>query len=106
MTTATKKAPAKATPSSDNATIERLERSLDAAQDAVIALRKDIGAGGQDLRKTVEKTIASARKDTAKLSKALRSDVADLQKAIADPPPRKQPQRKTAARKKTASKSN
>lgn len=103
MPSTTKKPPAKARQSARNGAMERLERSLDAAQDAVIALRKDIGEGGQDLRKTVEQTIASARKDTAKLSTAVRSDVGDLQKAIVDPPARKQGARKrTRTRKATA----
>jgi hypothetical protein len=97
MTTTTKrKVPAKR--ASRDAAVDRLESSLDAAQAATKSLREDLGSGGHDLIKTVETTIASARKDAARLGKAVRSDVADLQKAIVDPPARKH----TSARKRPA----
>jgi hypothetical protein len=66
--------------------IERLEASLDAAQDAAKALRRDMSRGSRDIAKNVETMLAATRKDTTKLAKAVRRDLADLQKAMTSPP--------------------
>jgi hypothetical protein len=66
--------------------LERLEASLDAAQDAAKALRRDVSRGSRDIAKNVETMLAATRKDTTKLAKAVRRDLADLQKAMTSPP--------------------
>ena len=104
MSPATKRTPARpparkaTTGSQREAALERLERSLDAADEAIRALRRDMTAGGDDLMQTVEKAVKDARKDTVKLGKAVRADVAKLQRAITDPPAKK----KQAAARRTA----
>jgi hypothetical protein len=67
--------------------LERLEASLDAAQDAAKALRRDVSRGSRDIANNVETMLAATRKDTTKLAKAVRRDLADLQKAMTSPPP-------------------
>lgn len=64
------------------AALDRLNESLDAAQKAIKAVRRDVTTGGRDLVKDVEGMIAQARKDTSKLERAVRSDLADLQRAV------------------------
>lgn len=82
--------------------VERLNESLEAAQKAATALRDDIGAGGRDLLRDVERMISAARRDAAKLSRSVRADLSELQKAVvkqsnghkAKAAPRKAPRKK------------
>jgi hypothetical protein len=96
---ATRKRPAAKEP----AAIKRLNKSLDAAQDALVALRKDlsrdVGAGGRDLYKNLERFVRSARRDSGKLSKALERDIEQLQKRLARTPKTKTTGRKGTRRK-------
>ena len=89
-TTERKKAPRKKTADDGRAeaALERLNASLDAAQEAAKALRADVGRGRRDMTRNLEKMIAATRKDAVKLAKAVRADVAQLQKAVASPPAR------------------
>ena len=64
---ARKKRPAAKQPAS----INRLNKSLDAAQDALASLGKDVskdlGAGGRDLYKNLQRFVKNARRDSGKL---------------------------------------
>ena len=71
------------------ATLERLNASLDAAQDAVKALRHDLRGGRRDMARNLDALVRATRKDSAKLAKAVRGDLADLQKAMISPPARR-----------------
>jgi hypothetical protein len=64
----------------------RLGETLDRAQAALEALRKDLGAGGRDLVNDVETLIESARRDTAKLARAIQADLGKLGKAVTGGP--------------------
>lgn len=89
--------------------LERLEASLDAAQDAAKALRRDVSRGSRDIAKNVEAMLAGTRKDAAKLAKAVRRDLTDLQKAMTSPPAaapkpaRRAPAKRPAARRSARS---
>jgi len=72
------------------AAFKRLNRSLDAAQDALAELRKDtgrdVGRGARDLYKDLRTFISSARRDSSKLAKALQHDFEQAQKRLAAAP--------------------
>jgi hypothetical protein len=103
--------------STEPAALKRLNKSLDTAQTALNALRKDVGkdvgTGARSLYKDLEKFVREARKDSGKLSKALERDVARAQKKLASAArqgagrgtARKSTARKSTARKSTARKS-
>ena len=61
------------------AAVARLNKSLDAAQDALAALRndvsKDVSTGARDLYKDVQKFVKDARRDSGRLGKALQRDI-------------------------------
>ncbi len=79
--------------------LDRLEVSLDAAQDAAKALRRDVSRGTRDMAKNVETMLTATRKDTRKLARAVRRDVGDLQRAMTSPPAPRVP---TPARRRPA----
>ncbi len=91
------------------AAIKRLNKSLDAAQEALVALRKDVsrgvGAGGRRLHKDLQKFVKDARRDTGRLSKALERDIERLQKRLSAllPGESVEPVRAHAARRRGAS---
>lgn len=68
------------------AALKRLNRSLDAAQEALVELRRDtgrdVGQGARDLYKDVRTFVSSARRDTGKLAKALQRDFEQAQKRL------------------------
>ena len=72
------------------AALKRLTRSLDAAQEALVELRKDtgrdVGQGASDLYKDVRTFVSSARRDSGKLAKALQRDFEQAQKRLAGTP--------------------
>jgi hypothetical protein len=72
---------------SQPAALKRLNRSLDTAQDALVALRrdvtKDVSAGTRSLQADLERFIRDARRDTGKLGRALQRDLRRVQKRIA-----------------------
>ena len=72
------------------AALKRLNKSLDAAQEALAELRKDtgrdVGQGAQDLYKDVRTFVTSARRDSGKLAKALQRDFEQAQKRLAGAP--------------------
>jgi hypothetical protein len=91
-TTGGKQTPASKSKAKDDtraeAALERLNASLDAAQDAAKALRTDMGRGTRDLARNLERLIKANRRDAAKLAKAVRRDLAELQKAVTSSPAR------------------
>ena len=75
------------------AALTRLNRSLDAAQDALAELSKDtgrdVGQGARDLYKDLRTFVSSARRDSGKLAKALQRDFEQAQKRLAGRPTRR-----------------
>jgi hypothetical protein len=71
---------------SEPAAVKRLNKSLDAAQDALAALRndvsKDVSTGARGLYKDVQKFVKDARRDSGKLCKALQRDIEQVQKRL------------------------
>jgi hypothetical protein len=69
------------------AALNRLENSLGTAQDALKALRKDVGrdtsAGARDLYKGLQKFVGDARRDSGKLGTALQRDLEKAQTKLA-----------------------
>ena len=92
----------------DQTAIKRLNESLDAAQDALASLgknvSKDLGAGGRDLYKNLQRFVKDARRDSGKLSRALGRDIEQLQKRLAGSSQTKTPSR-TGTRRKAAGRS-
>jgi hypothetical protein len=88
------------------AAVARLNKSLDAAQDALAALRndvsKDVSTGARDLYKDVQKFVKGARRDSGKLGKALQRDIEKAQKRMAPAPKAKSSRRAGAPRKAAA----
>jgi hypothetical protein len=82
--------------------LNRLEKSIDAAQAALKDLRTELGRGRRDLVKDLDKTLTDARKNLRSLSRTVVKDVDKLQKAATT---RKRPAaargRRTSARKTT-----
>lgn len=63
--------------------LSRLEKSIDAAESALKDLRGELGRGGRDLAKDLEKTLRDSRKNLRSLSRTVAKDVHKLQKAAA-----------------------
>ena len=87
------------------AALKRLTRSLDAAQEALVELRKDtgrdVGQGARDLYKDVCTFVSSARRDSGKLAKALQRDFEQAQKRLAGTPAARSRSTATASRQRT-----
>jgi hypothetical protein len=62
--------------------IDRLAKSLEAAQADLSALRGTVGAGAGDLRKDIAKLLRDARRDVGKLNKAVRRDLDRVKKDL------------------------
>ena len=91
------------------AALKQLEKSLGTAQDALAALRKDVGrdtsAGARSLYKDVQKFIGNARRDSGKLGTALQRDLEKAQTKLATSrKPSSRNGRKTTARPRVSSK--
>lgn len=69
-------------------TIDRVAKSLEAAQSDLSALRGTLGTGAGDLRKDVAKLLKDARRDVGKLGKAVRQDLDRVKKDLAAASPR------------------
>ena len=76
--------PRKRPAAKDEAAIKRLNKSLDAAQDALASLGKDVSKGARDLYDDLGKFIKDARRNSGKLGTALRKDLEALQKRLAE----------------------
>src|SRR5881396_2922614 len=64
------------------ASLDRLNASLEAAQKALTDLGSNLGRGGRDLLKDVQKLLRDARRDTLRLNKSLITDLNHLQKTV------------------------
>ncbi len=82
----------------------RLEKSIDAAQGALKDLRTELGRGGRDLLKDLEKTLGDSRKRLRSLSKTVTKDFEKLQKAATPRRAKKTARKRTGARKATTKK--
>ena len=106
-TTRRRTATRKASAANEPAALRRLNKSLDEAQDALTALRKDVNrdvsARARGLQKVVEKLVNGARRDGRRLGSAIQRDLAQAQR-LASGTGSKAPARKTAARKAPARK--
>ena len=59
----------------------RLEKSLDAAEGALKDLRKELGKGGRDLLRDVERTLKDSRKNFRSMSRTVARDIGKVQRA-------------------------
>jgi hypothetical protein len=59
--------------------IDRLAKSLEAAQAELTALRSTMGSGAGDLRKDLARLLRDARRDVGKLGKTVRRDLERIQ---------------------------
>jgi hypothetical protein len=84
--------------------LNRLEKSIDAAQAALKDLRTELGRGGRDLVKDLERTLTDARKNLRSLSGTVAKDLDKLQKAATTRRPAPARGRRTSARKTTTRK--
>jgi len=84
------------------AALTRLNKSLDAAQEALAELRKDtgrdVGQAARDLYKDLRTFVSSARRDSGKLAKALQRDFEQAQKRFTSTPAARSPPATTANR--------
>ena len=83
--------------------LNRLEKSIDAAQTALKDLRSELGRGGRDFVKDLDKTLTDARKNLRNLSKTVAKDLGQIQKAATPRKPAASRRRGTTTR-KTATK--
>jgi hypothetical protein len=81
--------------------LNRLEKSIDAAQSALKDLRTELGRGGRDLAKDLDKTLADARKNLRSLSRTVAKELDQIQKAATGRRPAAPRARSAAARKTT-----
>jgi hypothetical protein len=82
--------------------LNTLEKSIDSAQGAIKDLRSDLGRGGRDLVKELDKALADARKNLRSLTQAITKELEQVQRAATS---RGRPggRKKAAARKSPAS---
>ncbi len=104
---ATKKSAAKKSAAKESAALQRLNRSLDSAQDALTHLRKDVGkdvsAGSTSLYNDLKRFVKDARRDSSKLAKALQRDAEKAQARMKGTTKSKATSRKRSPARKTAS---
>src|SRR6266540_3176411 len=103
-TTRRKSSPA-STPSRKStaaASLDRLNASLEAAQKALTDLGGNLGRGGSDLLKDVQKLVSGARRDTLRLNKSLLTNLNQLQKTVTGRGGRPRAGQKSRTTRKTA----
>ena len=92
------------------AALKRLNKSLDAAQDALAALRndvsKDVSVGARGVYKDVQKFVKEARRDSRRLGKSLQRDIEMAQKRLSTSPKAKRASRAGATRRLRGSVNN
>jgi uncharacterized protein YoxC len=100
--TTTRKASTNRKPSAakEPAALRRLNKALDEAQDALKALRKEVGSGARGIHKDVDKFVKDARREGRKLGTTIRREAEQAQKRIASAG-RTGSRRRPAARGKT-----
>src|SRR5437763_11632124 len=82
--------------------LDRLTKSVDAAQDALKDLRGEMGRSGSGLLKDLDKQLKDARKSLRSSSKGVLKDLDDLQQKL---PGRGGAKKSTTTRKSTSSRS-
>jgi len=85
-TARSKSTAARSTPRSRTTTrgpraLDRLAKSIDAAEGALKDLRSELGRGGRDLVKDLDKTLRDSRKNLRSLSRTVAKDLGKLQRA-------------------------
>jgi hypothetical protein len=85
-TARSKSTPARSTSRSKTTTrgpraLDRLDKSIDAAEGALKDLRSELGRGGRELVKELEKTLRDSRKNLRSLSRTVAKDIGKLQSA-------------------------
>jgi hypothetical protein len=80
--------------------VDRLAKSLEAAQKDLSALGGTMSSGADDLRKDLSKLLRDARRDVGKLGNAVKRDLQRIQKDLTSAAPKPAP-RSRAATKKT-----
>jgi ABC-type transporter Mla subunit MlaD len=83
----TARAPRATTAARDRATqtadaVSRLQRSIEAAQEDLAALRGSLGAGAGDLRRDLARLLRDARRDVTKMGRLVRRDLERLQQDV------------------------
>jgi hypothetical protein len=90
---------------SDGPPLARLEGSIDAAQEALKDLRRELSKGGRDLLKDLDALLRDARKNLRGAQRTLIKDLEEVQKAAAGkrrPTSKRQPAKRTTATKRSA----
>jgi hypothetical protein len=100
--TTRKQAPRRSAAKAGDASLKRLNSSLDAAHEALTELRKNLGRGGREVVKDVQGRVTELRKDARNLNKSLRSELGHLQKSIAGARPKASAAKKRASGRKKA----
>jgi hypothetical protein len=88
--------------STATASLDRLNASLEAAQKALTELGGNLGRGGRELLKDVQKLVRDARRDTGRLNKTLLADLDQLQKTVTGRGSRPRASQKSRTTRKTA----
>lgn len=83
------------------ASLERFNESMDAAQVALKSIGRDVSRATRDVVRDVERMLAATRRDGRKLAKAVRADVAEFQRSVGDG---NRPKRSTARRRRASAK--
>jgi hypothetical protein len=89
------------------AALDRLTQSVDAAQEALKDLRKELTKGTRDVLRDLDTTLTDARKNLRSVSKTVTQDLESIQRALITgkpAPTRAARQRKSAATRPTARK--
>ena len=84
------------------ASLDRLNASLETAQKALTELTGNLGRGGRDLLKDVQKMLRDTRRDTRRLNKSLLADMDQLQKTATGTGGRPRVSQKSRTTRKTA----
>jgi hypothetical protein len=106
---APKRSAAKRSTSKEPAALNRLNKSLDSAQEALAALSKEVGkdvsTGARDLQKNLNRFVKDARRDSGKLGTAIQRDIEKLQKRISSSTTGRKTSGRAAAKKRSTAKS-
>jgi hypothetical protein len=93
----------------DGAALDRLGGSLDAAQDALKDLRRELSKGGRDLLKDLDVLVRDAQKNLRGARRTLVKDLDEVQKAAAGKrrtSAKRAPAKRTTATKRTGAASS
>ena len=88
-----------------NVSLDRLSGSIDAAQDALKDLRRELSKGGRDMLKDVEVLLRDARKNLRSTQRTLIKDLEEMQKAASGKRPRAASTTRAPAKRTTTAKS-